>query len=114
MRLKIFIIITLLITTALLLYLLFLKPKCTCFDAVQTIETKNDSLAKEKLLLDEMIRKMQYHADSLTEKMQQRKQTVLTLKKNQHEKLQSIDHFTHNELADFFARIKTDSTADAK
>jgi hypothetical protein len=87
-------------------------PDKECMDHVNVLRQKNDSIAHEKLLLSSEITRLNDQADSLKMKTEQSLKTIIQLKKSRNENIQNINRFNADELADFFARVKTDSTAN--
>jgi hypothetical protein len=88
------------------------SPDKECMDHVKALQQKNDSIAHEKLLLSSEITRLNHQADSLKMKTEQSLKTIIQLKKSRNENIQNINRFNADELADFFARVKTDSTAN--
>lgn len=110
------------IITSILLFICFalyvaieLKIPCKdgekeCGENTKRLEAQNDSLNQSNLLLDEKYRSFQKKTDSLQEKLSSTKQIIVQLKNKQHEKVNTIDALTNDELFGFFSKFNTEST----
>lgn len=109
------------IITSILLFICFalyvaleLKKPCKdgekeCGANTKRLEAQNDSLRQTNLVLDKKYHRFQEKADSLQEKLSSTKQTILQLKNKQHEKVNSINALTNDELFGFFSKFNTES-----
>lgn len=86
-------------------------PDCDeTFESLIT-ESVNESMKyeEEKKVLNEKLEKVSQRADSLLAQAKTEGQKVILLKVKQHEKVESVDHYTQHELVEFFAGLETDS-----
>jgi hypothetical protein len=79
---------------------------------VKQLEGENDSLKRNNIELDKKFEMLQEKADLLQQIVLTTNDSIIKLKQKQHEKVSAIDQFRNDELLDFFARYKTQSTVD--
>jgi|SRR3954469_1179512 len=74
------------------------------------LKKENDSLKKSNADLDKKFEMLQDKADQLQIIVLTTNDSIIKLKQKQHEKINAIDKLNNNELLDFFAEYKTEST----
>jgi hypothetical protein len=79
---------------------------------VKQLELENDSLKRTNVELDKKFELLQEKADRLQQIVLTTNDSIIKLKQKQHEKVNAIDQFRNDELLDFFAKYKTQSTVD--
>lgn len=91
-----------------------LTPDCKesgkeCSAVNKRLKAVNDSLKENNKALDEKYAGLKERADSLQYRISAVNQTIIQLKKQQHEKINSIDTLSNNELFGFFSNFNTES-----
>jgi hypothetical protein len=81
-----------------------------CGASTKRLETENDSLMQNSIMLDEKYEGLKLRADSIQQKVSKINQTIVQLKNKQHEKVNAIDSLDSNELYGFFSKFNTEST----
>jgi hypothetical protein len=81
-------------------------------DKVKQLQIENDSLKRNDIELDKKFELLQEKADRLQQIVLTANDSIIKLKQKQHEKVSAIDQFHSDELLDFFAGYKTQSTID--
>jgi hypothetical protein len=81
-------------------------------DKVKQLQIENDSLKRNDIELDKKFELLQEKADRLQQIVLTANDSIIKLKQKQHEKVSAIDQFRNDELLDFFAGYKTQSTID--
>ncbi len=82
------------------------------FAKVKQLQIENDSLKRNDIELDKKFELLQEKADRLQQIVLTTSDSITKLKQKQHEKVNAIDQFHSDELLDFFAKYKTQSTID--
>ena len=74
-------------------------------EKLEYIENKDlkDSLKEENKVLLKEIRLLREQADSLEQKLEEKKQTIIVVRRNRDEEIARIDHLDSHELYRFFA-----------
>jgi hypothetical protein len=111
-------IISALIFVCFVLYTIIeLRPASTgrvdeSFAKVKQLQKENDSLKRNNVELDKKFEMLQEKADLLQQIVLTTNDSIIKLKQKQHEKVSAIDQFRNDELLDFFAEYKTQSTVN--
>lgn len=79
---------------------------------LKDLKVNNELLEKSNQQLTTKVDVLHIEADSLQRLIQQDSTEILTLLKAKHEKMDAINDFTDDELFQFFAGFKTNSTAN--
>jgi hypothetical protein len=83
---------------------------CRCERMSQDVLKANKMLKEENQRVLRLIERYQFQKDSLMMLAKRERQIISDLKKNKNEKVQAIDSFSADELLDFFAKLKADTT----
>ena len=76
---------------------------------IERLGIQNDSLLQLSAHLDQKTKQLYLLNDSLGQILHKKRIEIKHLKKEKHEKIKAIDHYSNDKLLCFFARIKTDS-----
>lgn len=79
---------------------------------LKRLELENDLLTQSNIELDNKYEVLHHKADSLQRIVLEISKKIIQLKKTQHEKVNAIEQLNNDELFNFFAGYKTDSTVD--
>lgn len=77
---------------------------------IKLLQEQNDSLLKTNIRLEIQASELTNQSDSLTQIYLTEYQTIVRLKSKANEKIQAIDTLSNDELFEFFARFKADTT----
>lgn len=91
-----------------------LAPDCKesgkeCAAINKKLEAANDSLKENNKILDANYAELKERADSFQHRISVVNQTIIQLKQQQHEKINSIDTLNNDELFSFFSNFNTES-----
>lgn len=79
--------------------------------AMKQLQAQNDSLRQNNLALDKKYHALELKIDSMEEKLITARQNIVQLKIKQHEKINSVDALTNDELFGFFSTFNSESTS---
>ena len=80
-------------------------------EAMKRLQAENDSLRQNNLALDKKYNALELQIDSMEEKLITERQNIVQLKIKQHEKINSVDALTNDELFGFFSKFNSEGTS---